>query len=220
MCLKRIDPSMVFPYLIADRPKSMMVPPKGLSLNTPPNSSSIGSDSEEEEGDEEEQEEEEEEELDVVTLKKRQSGKRCNSISSETRHLTPFALNRWHVFHHHNYAAHPPMRWELLAVKRLKLEISGSPRGVLKQISSNHKCANPWTTDTEDYDNRRTRNMREGTRRNKLKSSLLALRDVMPEVANNEKATQVVILKKVREYIHSMQSDEQRLLSLKEQPDF
>ncbi|XP_056157530.1 transcriptional regulator Myc-like [Lampris incognitus] len=212
MCLKRIDPSMVFPYPIADRPKSTMVPPKGLSLNTLPNSSTTASDSEEEEGDEEEQEEEEEE-LDVVTLKKRQSGKRCNSISSETRHLTPFALNRWHVYHHHNYATHPPMRWELLAVKRLKLEISGSHRRVLKQISSNRKCANPWTTDKEDYDNRRTCNMREGWRRNKLKSSLLALRDVMPEVANNEKATQVVVLKKVREYIHSMQSDEQRILS-------
>uniref|UniRef100_A0AAQ4Q4W4 BHLH domain-containing protein n=1 Tax=Gasterosteus aculeatus aculeatus TaxID=481459 RepID=A0AAQ4Q4W4_GASAC len=68
-----------------------------------------------------------------------------------------------------------------------------------------------------DYDKRRTHNVLERQRRNELKLSFFALRDEIPEVANNEKAAKVVILKKATECIYSMQTDEQRLLSLKEQ---
>ncbi|PWA17954.1 hypothetical protein CCH79_00004058 [Gambusia affinis] len=84
-------------------------------------------------------------------------------------------------------------------------------------ISSNRKCSSPRTSDTEDYDKRRTHNVLERQRRNELKLSFFALRDEIPEVANNEKAAKVVILKKATECIYSMQSDEQRLVSLKEQ---
>ncbi|KAG7999565.1 Transcriptional regulator Myc [Nibea albiflora] len=72
------------------------------------------------------------------------------------------------------------------------------------------------TSDTEDYDKRRTHNVLERQRRNELKLSFFALRDEIPEVANNEKAAKVVILKKATECIYSMQSDEQRLLTLKD----
>lgn len=110
------------------------------------------------------------------------------------------------------------MRHEQPAVKRLKLESgSGGHSRVLKQISSNRKCSSPRTSDTEDYDKRRTHNVLERQRRNELKLSFFALRDEIPEVANNEKAAKVVILKKATECIYSMQSDEQRLLLLKEQ---
>ena len=173
-----------------------------------------------EDGDEDEEEEEEdEEEIDVVTVEKRQAVKRCDLSPSETRHPSPLVLKRCHVStHQHNYAAHPSTRHEQPAVKRLKLESShGGHSRVLKQISSNRKCSSPRTSDTEDYDKRRTHNVLERQRRNELKLSFFALRDEIPEVANNEKAAKVVILKKATECIYNMQSDEQRLLLLKEQ---
>ncbi|XP_068160126.1 transcriptional regulator Myc-A [Antennarius striatus] len=230
-----IDPSVVFPYPIAETPKhSVGTPPsKDLGLDTPPNSSgssSSCSDSEDEDGDDDDEEEEEEdeedqeeEEIDVVTVEKRHAVKRCDPSPAETRHPSPLVLKRCHVStHQHNYAAHPSMRQEQPAVKRLKLETGGGGGGsshsrVLKQISSNRKCSSPRTSDTEDYDKRRTHNVLERQRRNELKLSFFALRDEIPEVANNEKAAKVVILKKATECIYSMQSDEQRLLSLKEQ---
>ncbi|KAM6971039.1 transcriptional regulator Myc-A isoform 1-T1 [Tautogolabrus adspersus] len=246
-----IDPSVVFPYPVAETPKqSAGTPPsKDLGLDTPPNSGSSSSscsdsgkqdddddDEEEEEEEDQEEEEEEEEEIDVVTVEKRQAVKRCDPSPSETRHPSPLVLKRCHVStHQHNYAAHPSMRHhEQPSVKRLKLESSSNSGGgggggggggssssshsrVLKQISSNRKCSSPRTSDTEDYDKRRTHNVLERQRRNELKLSFFALRDEIPEVANNEKAAKVVILKKATECIYSMQSDEQRLLSVKEQ---
>ncbi|KAF7213476.1 transcriptional regulator Myc-A [Nothobranchius furzeri] len=232
-----IDPSVVFPYPVAETPKQSAgtMISKALGLDTPPTSgsSSSCSDSEDDDDDEEEdqeddddeEEEEEEEEIDVVTVEKRQAVKRCDPMPLETRHSSPLVLKRCHVStHQHNYAAHPPMRQEQPAVKRLKLESISSGGGggggggrVLKQISSNRKCLSPRTSDTEDYDKRRTHNVLERQRRNELKLSFFALRDEIPEVANNEKAAKVVILKKAAECISSMQSDEQRLLSLKEQ---
>ncbi|XP_029385506.1 transcriptional regulator Myc-A [Echeneis naucrates] len=229
-----IDPSVVFPYPVAETPKQSAGTPhsKDLRLDTPPNSSSSScSDSEDEDGeedddDEEEEEDQEEEEIDVVTVEKRHAVKRCDPTPLETRHPSPLVLKRCHVStHQHNYAAHPSMRQhEQPAVKRLKLESSSSSSGgggghsrVLKQISSNRKCLSPRTSDTEDYDKRRTHNVLERQRRNELKLSFFALRDEIPEVANNEKAAKVVILKKATECIYSMQSDEQRLLTVKEQ---
>lgn len=248
-----IDPSVVFPYPIAETPSnskpsssSTVAPPKDLALDTPPNSgcsSSSCSDSEDgDDDDDDDDEEEEEEEIDVVTVEKRQSLKRCDSShspsDSSSRHPSPLVLKRCHVStHQHNYAAPPSTRQEQPAVKRLKLETSSSNgitggsgssqhhlshSRVLKQISSNRKtCSSPRaataTSDTEDYDKRRTHNVLERQRRNELKLSFFALRDEIPEVANNEKAAKVVILKKATECIYSMQDDEHRLVSVKEQ---
>uniref|UniRef100_A0A8D2N8B0 BHLH domain-containing protein n=1 Tax=Zonotrichia albicollis TaxID=44394 RepID=A0A8D2N8B0_ZONAL len=66
-------------------------------------------------------------------------------------------------------------------------------------------------------DKRRTHNVLERQRRNELKLSFFALRDEIPEVANNEKAPKVVILKKATEYVLSIQSEEHRLIAEKEQ---
>ncbi|XP_035469249.1 transcriptional regulator Myc-A isoform X1 [Scophthalmus maximus] len=231
-----IDPSVVFPYQMAETPKqgAGTLPSNDLGLDTPPNSgsssSSSSSCSDSDDDDDDEEDQEEEEEIDVVTVEKRQAVKRCDPSPLETRHPSPLVLKRCHVStQQHNYAAHPSMRHEQPAVKRLKLE-SGSGGGggggggghsghsrVLKQISSNRKCLSPRTSDTEDYDKRRTHNVLERQRRNELKLSFFGLRDEIPEVAKNEKAAKVVILKKATECIYSMQSDEQRLLSLKEQ---
>uniref|UniRef100_A0A8D0B2C9 Transcriptional regulator n=1 Tax=Salvator merianae TaxID=96440 RepID=A0A8D0B2C9_SALMN len=215
-----IDPSVVFPYPLGGKsPKSMEAasadpsPVPLLGQDTPPTTSS---DSEEEE----EQEEEEEEEIDVVTVEKRQpaSKKGDSSTHSSGGHSrpphSPLVLKRCHVpIHQHNYAAPPSTRVEYPPTKRLKLD-SGR---VLKQISNNRKCSSPRTSDSEENDKRRTHNVLERQRRNELKMSFFALRDQIPEVANNEKAPKVVILKKATEYVLCIQSDEHRLLAEKEQ---
>ncbi|KAI1902060.1 hypothetical protein AGOR_G00040830 [Albula goreensis] len=213
-----IDPSVVFPYPLTENPKSgKTTPPSGLALplDTPPNSGSSSSDSDSDD-DEDEEEEEEEEEIDVVTVEKRKTVKRSDASGVPSRqHHSPLVLKRCHVpIHQHNYAAHPSTRNEQPAVKRIKFESSSR---VLKQISNNRKCTSPRTSDSEDNDKRRTHNVLERQRRNELKLSFFALRDEIPEVANNEKAAKVVILKKATECIFSMQSDEQKLISLKEQ---
>uniref|UniRef100_A0A8C9VX03 Transcriptional regulator n=1 Tax=Scleropages formosus TaxID=113540 RepID=A0A8C9VX03_SCLFO len=219
-----IDPSVVFPYPLAESTKAEKnapCPALELHLDTPPNSgSSSGSDSDsegDEDDDDDEEEEEEEEEIDVVTVEKRRSVRRSESSRTVTdrQHHSPLVLKRCHVpIHQHNYAAPPSTRSEQPAVKRIKFEGTGR---VLKQISNNRKCTSPRTSDTEDNDKRRTHNVLERQRRNELKLSFFALRDEIPEVANNEKAAKVLILKKATECIYSMQSDEQRLISLKEQ---
>uniref|UniRef100_A0A9J8BUC2 Transcriptional regulator n=1 Tax=Cyprinus carpio carpio TaxID=630221 RepID=A0A9J8BUC2_CYPCA len=201
-----IDPSVVFPFPLTDSSKSCkpsFTPASTtLPLDTPPNSgSSSDSDSDDEE----------EEEIDVVTVEKRKSVRKPDANAT---HQSPVVLKRCHVnIHQHNYAAQPSTRSEQPAVKRIKFE---SHIRVLKQMNHNRKCASPRTSDSEDNDKRRTHNVLERQRRNELKLSFFALRDVIPDVANNEKAAKVVILKKATECIETMQEDEQKLISLKE----
>uniref|UniRef100_A0A3Q2X967 Transcriptional regulator n=1 Tax=Hippocampus comes TaxID=109280 RepID=A0A3Q2X967_HIPCM len=203
-----IDPSMVFPYPVAETPKQGEPPSQHLGLDTPPNSgSSSSSDSEE---DEDEDDDEDEEEIDVVTVEKRQAVKRCDWSCGGP--AGPLVLKRCQVStQQHNYAAHP-------AGKRLKMEGASQSR-VLKQISGNRKCSSPRSSpsDSEEHDKRRTHNVLERQRRNELKLSFLALRDQIPDVANNHKAAKVLILQKAAECVRGMQADERRLLSLKEQ---
>ncbi|KAA0719324.1 Transcriptional regulator [Triplophysa tibetana] len=206
-----IDPSVVFPFPLTDSSKTCgeSTPASTtLPLDTPPNSGSSSSDSD--------SDDEEEEEIDVVTVEKRKSARKSDS---NTTHQSPVVLKRCHVnVHQHNYAAHPSTRNEQPAVKRIRFETSSSSSSsrVLKQISHNRKCTSPRTSDSEDNDKRRTHNVLERQRRNELKQSFFALRDEIPDVANNEKAAKVVILKKATECIISMQEDEHKFLSLKE----
>jgi len=153
----------------------------------------------------------------VVTVERRQ--KRSETEVSDSRHPSPLVLKRCHVStHQHNYAAHPSTRHDQPAVKRLRLETSNSSSSSnTNRHVKQRKCSSPRTSDSEDNDKRKTHNVLERQRRNELKLSFFALRDEIPEVANNEKAAKVVILKKATECIHSMQMDEQRLLSIKEQ---
>ncbi|KAJ8011392.1 hypothetical protein DPEC_G00057720 [Dallia pectoralis] len=218
-----IDPSDVLPSPLGKSPKPITTDTAAAMatlaypLDTPPNSSgsSCSSDSESDD-DEDDDDELEEEEIDVVTVEKRKSVRRSDSsTSSGNSHHSPLVLKRCHVnIHQHNYAAHPSTKTEQPAAKRTKFEPSG---GVLKQISSNRKCSSPRTSDSEDNDKRRTHNVLERQRRNELKLSFFALRDEIPDVARNEKAAKVIILKKATECIFTMQSDEQKLVSHKEQ---
>ncbi|NXO63821.1 MYC protein, partial [Phainopepla nitens] len=226
-----IDPSVVFPYPLSERAPRAAPPGASpaslLGVDTPPTTSS---DSECLHTSYEfliifffmaEEEQEEDEEIDVVTLAEaNEYESSTESSSTETSeehskpHHSPLVLKRCHVnIHQHNYAAPPSTKVEYPAAKRLRLD-SGR---VLKQISNNRKCSSPRTSDSEENDKRRTHNVLERQRRNELKLSFFALRDQIPEVANNEKAPKVVILKKATEYVLSIQSDEHRLIAEKEQ---
>ncbi|KAL7876320.1 hypothetical protein AOLI_G00112830 [Acnodon oligacanthus] len=189
-----IDPSVVFPYPLTDCSKLARPPTPALPLDTPPNSgSSSSSDSDSDD------EDEDEEEIDVVTVEKRKSAKRSD----------PVVLKRCHVnIQQHNYAAQPSRGGEQPAVKRLRFEGGRA----LRQSSHSQR-----TSDSEDNDKRRTHNVLERQRRNELKLSFFALRDEIPDVANNERAAKVVILKKATEFISSVQAEERRLLTVKEQ---
>ncbi|NXC61681.1 MYC protein, partial [Aleadryas rufinucha] len=225
-----IDPSVVFPYPLSERAPRAAPPGASpaslLGDDTPPTTSSDSGDlyiqvmifffffvmAEEEQ--------EEDEEIDVVTLAEANEYESSTESSTGTseehskRHHSPLVLKRCHVnIHQHNYAAPPSTKVEYPAAKRLRLD-SGR---VLKQISNNRKCSSPRTSDSEENDKRRTHNVLERQRRNELKLSFFALRDQIPEVANNEKAPKVVILKKATEYVLSIQSDEHRLIAEKEQ---
>ncbi|NWY01601.1 MYC protein, partial [Nothoprocta ornata] len=218
-----IDPSVVFPYPLSERaPKGGATganPASLLGVDTPPSTSS---DSGEHRVCAElaPEEQEEDEEIDVVTLAEANESESSTESSTETSeehskpHHSPLVLKRCHVnIHQHNYAAPPTTKIDYPAAKRLKLD-SGR---ILKQISNNRKCSSPRTSDSEENDKRRTHNVLERQRRNELKLSFFALRDQIPEVANNEKAPKVVILKKATEYVLSIQSDEHRLIAEKEQ---
>ncbi|KAM4688725.1 myc proto-oncogene protein [Discoglossus pictus] len=217
-----IDPSVVFPYPLNDSISKPSTPSiiKDLSMDTPPissnSSSSDSEDDEQEEEDDDDDDEEDEEEIDVVTVEKRQtSSKSTESHSKSRHHHSPLVLKRCHVqIHQHNYAAPPSTKMDYPSSKRAKFE---SNSRVLKQISNNRKCSSPRTSDSEENDKRRTHNVLERQRRNELKLSFFGLRDQIPEVANNEKAPKVVILKKATEYVISMQEDERRLLREEEQ---
>ncbi|XP_075067814.1 myc proto-oncogene protein [Mixophyes fleayi] len=217
-----IDPSVVFPYPLNDTICKVDSPcmEQEMSLDTPPiSSNSSSSESEEEQEDEDEdddEEEEDEEEIDVVTVEKRYTSRKSESYSHQSRsHHSPLVLKRCHVpIHQHNYAASPSTKVDYPSSKRAKLEANGR---VLKQISNNRKCSSPRSSDNEENDKRRTHNVLERQRRNELKMSFFALRDQIPEVANNEKAPKVVILKKATEYVISMQEDERRLIRETEQ---
>ncbi|XP_068094124.1 myc proto-oncogene protein [Hyperolius riggenbachi] len=214
-----IDPSEVFPYPLNDSiSKSNAQCMEQELMDSPPiSSNSSSSESEDEQEDEDDDEEEEEEEIDVVTVEKRYttSKKESSSYQSSRPHHSPLVLKRCHVpIHQHNYAAPPSTKMDYPSSKRAKLE---SNARVLKQISNNRKCSSPRSSDSEENDKRRTHNVLERQRRNELKLSFFALRDEIPEVANNEKAPKVVILKKATEYVLSMQDDEQRLICETEQ---
>uniref|UniRef100_A0A8C5M8P4 Transcriptional regulator n=1 Tax=Leptobrachium leishanense TaxID=445787 RepID=A0A8C5M8P4_9ANUR len=227
-----IDPSVVFPYPLNDTISKGNSDCSEILLDTPPTSSSSNSSSdseeeqddeeyeEEEQEDEDDDEEEEEEEIDVVTVEKRHSASRRSESNSHHSsysrpHHSPLVLKRCHVStHQHNYAAPPSTKTDYPSSKRAKLE---SNTRVLKQISNNRKCTSPRSSDSEENDKRKTHNVLERQRRNELKLSFFALRDQVPEVANNEKAPKVVILKKATEYVISMQEDEQRLVRETEQ---
>nr|XP_040017340.1 LOW QUALITY PROTEIN: N-myc protein [Gasterosteus aculeatus aculeatus] len=80
-----------------------------------------------------------------------------------------------------------------------------------KRSASGDSSPRGSSDDSEDSERRRNHNILERQRRNDLRSSFLTLRDHVPELAHNEKAAKVLILKKATEYVSSLETEATRL---------
>ncbi|XP_077409355.1 N-myc protein isoform X2 [Vanacampus margaritifer] len=83
--------------------------------------------------------------------------------------------------------------------------------GLRSKRSSSGDSSPRGGSDSEDSERRRNHNILERQRRNDLRSSFLTLRDHVPELAYNEKAAKVLILKKATEYVSSLDREQRRL---------
>ncbi|XP_034554959.1 N-myc protein [Notolabrus celidotus] len=86
-----------------------------------------------------------------------------------------------------------------------------STSGTRSKRSASGDSSPRGSSDSEDSERRRNHNILERQRRNDLRSSFLTLRDHVPELAHNEKAAKVLILKKATEYVSSLETEEMRL---------
>ncbi|XP_077460044.1 myelocytomatosis oncogene homolog [Stigmatopora argus] len=83
--------------------------------------------------------------------------------------------------------------------------------------SARHQSSSRQPAETEDEEERRrTHNVMERQRRNELKNCFLRLRDNIPELSRNDKASKVVILKKARDCIHGLEGHARRLTARRE----
>ncbi|CAK6434869.1 unnamed protein product [Pipistrellus nathusii] len=205
--------------------------PKALSTS--------GEDTLSDSDDDDDEEEEEEEEIDVVTVEKRRSSAHnSKAVTTFTITVRPksaapgpgrapphpagdLILKRCVPIHQqHNYAAPSPYVEPEEAPPQKKIRSSeASPRplkGGGGALPAKAKSLSPRNSDSEDSERRRNHNILERQRRNDLRSSFLTLRDHVPELARNDKAAKVVILKKATEFVHALQAEEQQLLLEKE----
>ncbi|XP_061668942.1 N-myc protein isoform X2 [Syngnathoides biaculeatus] len=131
--------------------------------------------------------------------------------------------------HQHNYAAPSPYTSDDdPAPPPKKQRTSDAARHPARTPSSSSSCGSVGSgprskrsysgdssprggSDSEDSERRRNHNILERQRRNDLRSSFLTLRDHVPELAHNEKAAKVLILKKATEYVSSLDREELRL---------
>ncbi|XP_029538532.1 myelocytomatosis oncogene homolog [Oncorhynchus nerka] len=169
-----------------------------------------------------------EEEIDVVTVKRTASPSQLAEESRRQRR----AIKRQHleIQLQHNYAAPcptSPLRLELSTAsnshhKRSRVSdshrhhqhgSSGRSSSSRHYLSSHHQSSSSrQSPDMEDEEERRhTHNVMERQRRNELKNCFLRLRDNVPELSNNDKASKVVILKRARDSIRSLELEGQRL---------
>ncbi|XP_068451385.1 myelocytomatosis oncogene homolog [Clinocottus analis] len=80
--------------------------------------------------------------------------------------------------------------------------------------NNNNNTHHTNSTETEDEEERRrTHNVMERQRRNELKNCFVHLRDNVPELSHNDKASKVVILKKARDCIYGLEDEGHRLIS-------
>lgn len=160
-----------------------------------------------------------EEEIDVVTVRRSSTLTRSQHQQQleDSRREQQRALKRYHfeIQQQHNYAAprpaspppppSPPLkRTRGSGDSQRGLQIPGRSRSLVVR--------QPVDTDDEE-ERRRTHNVMERQRRNELKNCFLRLRDNVPELSNNDKASKVVILKRAKESIRNLESENQRLTS-------
>ncbi|KPP76005.1 myelocytomatosis oncogene-like, partial [Scleropages formosus] len=157
------------------------------------------------------------EEIDVVTVKRTGAISRAQEAEHRRQQRAIKRCHR-HIQQQHNYAAPRPVsprRPEAAAAphKRARAEPQrlavgvGRPRGPSARF-----LAEP----EDEEERRRTHNVMERQRRNELKNCFLRLRDHVPELSCNDKASKVVILKKARDSIRGLEMESQRLSAKKD----
>uniref|UniRef100_A0A8C3A214 MYCN proto-oncogene, bHLH transcription factor n=1 Tax=Cyclopterus lumpus TaxID=8103 RepID=A0A8C3A214_CYCLU len=212
-----VDPTVVFPFPVNKKNGSR--DSTGTSQPALPNTSSNEDDEEEDdeeeeddddedddEDDDDEEEDEEEEEIDVVTVEKRRST--INKASPMELILKRSSVHQ----QQHNYAAPSPYTSDDdPAPPPKKQRTSDATSGPRSKRSASGDSSPRGSSDSEDSERRRNHNILERQRRNDLRSSFLTLRDHVPELAHNEKAAKVLILKKATEYVSSLETEEMRL---------
>ncbi|XP_072539338.1 myelocytomatosis oncogene homolog [Salminus brasiliensis] len=154
-----------------------------------------------------------EEEIDVVTVR------RCKTLTrsqyqqqqEDSRREQQRALKRCHleIQQQHNYAAPRPASPPPPSTCLKRSRASGDSH---KHSGRSRNFTTRHSADTEDEEERRrTHNVMERQRRNELKNCFLRLRDNVPELSNNDKASKVVILKRAKESIWNLETEDQRL---------
>lgn len=185
-----INPAAVYPYATLSRKqnnKSAIEVGSDLCVDFPQLSSSSDSETEEEDA-----------EIDVMTVDRNETSRSV---------LTPLLLKQSQInMYQHNYAAQQPS--------------TSTQRPDVKQLNANRalptqrlggRCRSP-RSDTDDKGKRKSHNVLERQRRSELKMSIMSLRDEVPSVSNNNRASKVMILKKATEFIREVKQDERRLL--------
>ncbi|XP_062265083.1 myelocytomatosis oncogene homolog isoform X1 [Platichthys flesus] len=173
-----------------------------------------------------------EEEIDVVTVV------RCSSSPSPRPPLSDLstrqqrheeqkrALQRHHIEIQlqHNYAAPCPAspppssssnkrsRGSDSSSRFHHSSRSSSSSSSSSRYQHHHSPRNSAETEDEE-ERRRTHNVMERQRRNELKNCFMRLRDNVPELSHNDKASKVVILKKARDCIYNLEDQGHRLQS-------
>lgn len=169
-------------------------------------------------------EKEDEEEIDVVKVEETKSSKTVSRLPTAARpgnaalgpgcaQSNELILKRCVLIReHHNYAA-PPLPYVRSedAPPHKKLKSQASPAPLKRVLPMTPTRLGPRNLELEYIERRRNHNMMERQRRDSMRSSFLILRDLVPELAHNEKASKVVILKKATEYIRTLQADEYKL---------
>ncbi|XP_049589674.1 myelocytomatosis oncogene homolog [Syngnathus scovelli] len=150
------------------------------------------------------------EEIDVVTVGRCSSARQQKQQDEEEERC---ALRRHHleIQLQHNYAAPrpaspPPPHSSCNKRSRPSAHHALPSTRHHQQASWRH----PAETENEE-ERRRTHNVMERQRRNELKNCFVRLRDNVPELSRNDKASKVVILKKARDCIHGLEEHDRRL---------
>ncbi len=167
-----------------------------------------------------------EEEIDVVTVLRSNTLTRSQHQQQleDSRREQQRALKRcnFEIQQQHNYAAprpaSPPPPPSLCSAPRIKRSRgSGDSHRSAHSTGRSRSLASRQGADTEDEEERRrSHNVMERQRRNELKNCFLMLRDNVPELSNNEKASKVVILKRAKESIRNLETENQRLKQKRE----
>ncbi|XP_022074073.1 myelocytomatosis oncogene homolog [Acanthochromis polyacanthus] len=170
-----------------------------------------------------------EEEIDVVTVVRCPSSpsslpsRADMTVHQQKQEEEQRALQRHHfeIQLQHNYAAPCPSSPPPSSNKRSRGSDSAlrfhhssrsSSSSSYSSSSSRYHHSSRNSTETEDEEERRrTHNVMERQRRNELKNCFMRLRDNVPELSHNDKASKVVILKKARDCIYGLEGEGHRL---------